>query len=97
MTDQAKLGVTQIGQIAIPIDDLDKGIEFYRDILELPFLFRTPDLAFFDCGGVRIMLGPPETSEHDRPSSIIYYQVPDIHAAYHLIQARVYNSLMNRI
>ena len=41
-----------------------------------------PNLAFFDCGGVRLMLGPAETPELDHPSSILYFRVPDLNAAY---------------
>lgn len=53
----------RIGQIAVPVTDLERAITFYRDALGLTFLFRAPPgLAFFDCGGVRLMLGRPEGS-----------------------------------
>jgi methylmalonyl-CoA/ethylmalonyl-CoA epimerase len=39
-------------------------------------------LAFFDCGGVRLMLTRPEKPEFDHPSSILYFAVPDIQAAH---------------
>ncbi len=41
-----------------------------------------PGLAFFDCGGVRLMLTRPEKPEFDHPSSILYFAVPDIQAAH---------------
>ena len=82
MTD-ALPGPSRIGQIAINIKDLDRAVAFYRDVLGLTFLFQAPpSLAFFDCGGVRLMLSPPEGREHDHPSSVIYYVVDDIHAAH---------------
>lgn len=71
-------GLAQIGQIAVRVKDLDRAIEFYRDTLGMAFLFRVPDMAFFDCAGVRLMLALPEDQAFDQPSSLIYYQVEDI-------------------
>jgi len=78
----ANVGITRIGQIAINIHDLDRAIAFYRDKLGLPLLFTAGTLAFFDCGGVRLMLSPPEKPEFDHPGSILYFTVPDISAAH---------------
>ncbi len=73
-----KLG--KIGQIGITVTDLDRSIEFYRDVLGLEFLFRVPNLAFFDCAGIRLMLGLPEANgETFRP--ILYFKVDDIQSA----------------
>jgi len=77
--DPAALGA--IGQIAITVHDLPRAVQFYRDVLGLRFLFEVPTLAFFDAGGVRLMLGVPEDPKFDHPASIIYYRVGDIHAA----------------
>lgn len=45
----AKFGLDQIGQIAIPVADLERSIRFYRDTLRMRFLFQAPPgLAFFD-------------------------------------------------
>src|SRR6266403_622470 len=63
----SSLGIKNIGQISIIVHDLQRATAFYRDTLGLPLLFTAPNLAFFDCGGVRLMLGPAET--------------PDLHAA----------------
>lgn len=76
------LGIKNIGQISIIVYDLQRAIAFYRDKLGLPLLFTAGNLAFFDCGGVRLMLGPAETPELDHPSSILYFRVPDINAAH---------------
>jgi methylmalonyl-CoA/ethylmalonyl-CoA epimerase len=55
-------------------------VAFYRDVLGLPLLFTAPPgLAFFDCGGVRLMLSPGE-GEFDHPGSVLYFAVDDIHA-----------------
>jgi predicted enzyme related to lactoylglutathione lyase len=39
-------------------------------------------MAFFDCDGIRLMLGTPERPALDHPSSILYFKVDDIDAAY---------------
>jgi predicted enzyme related to lactoylglutathione lyase len=79
--------LSRIGQIAINAHDVERATEFYRDVLGLPHLFRAGQLSFFDCGGVRLMLDKPEKSEFDHPSSILYFQVGDIHAAYQRIKS----------
>jgi predicted enzyme related to lactoylglutathione lyase len=84
----ASLGITNIGQIAINVHDLERATTFYRDVLGLPLLFTVPNLAFFDCAGVRLMLGSAETPEFDHPSSILYFRVPDLNAAYQKLVER---------
>ena len=74
--------LSQIGQIAVRVLDLDRAAAFYEKTLGMPLLFRVPGMAFFDCGGVRLLLGPAEKPEFDHPASIIYYKVADIHAAH---------------
>ena len=87
-TADSGLEIQSIGQIAIVVHDLPKAVEFYRDKLGLHFLYEFPGLAFFDCGGVRIMLSFPENAEFDHPASILYYKVADIQAAWRVLEAR---------
>lgn len=79
------VGITNIGQISIIAHDLPRATAFYRDVLGLPLLFTAGNMAFFDCGGVRLMLGPASAPELDHPSSILYFRVPDIQAAHRLL------------
>lgn len=72
---------SSIGQVSVVVRDLERAVGFYRDALGLTFLFEAPGLAFFDCGGVRLMLSRPEAPEFDHPASLLYYRVPDIEAA----------------
>jgi methylmalonyl-CoA/ethylmalonyl-CoA epimerase len=82
-TAASGIGISRIGQIALNAHDVDRAAEFYQNKLGLQLLFRAgPALAFFDCGGVRLMLTRPEKPEFDHPSSILYFAVPDIQAAY---------------
>lgn len=80
--------LAQIGQIAINVHDVKRATAFYRDTLGMRFLFDAPNMAFFDCGGVRLMLAVPEKPEFDHPASILYYRVADIHAAHEHLRAR---------
>jgi methylmalonyl-CoA/ethylmalonyl-CoA epimerase len=89
MTETAEFGLSSIGQIAIATHDVERALAFYRDTLGMRFLFRAPvDLAFLDCGGVRIMLARPDAPEFDHRASTLYYKVPDIGAAHETLRAR---------
>jgi predicted enzyme related to lactoylglutathione lyase len=71
-----------IGQISMNAKDVDRATAFYRDTLKLPFLFRFGDLSFFNCNGIRLMVGKAEKPEFDHPGSVIYFKVPDIQSVY---------------
>ena len=78
-----------VGQIAINVKDTARARAFYRDVLGLKHLFDAgPSLAFFQCGGVRLMLSPPSKPEHDNPGSIIYYKVTDLAATHAAMAAK---------
>jgi methylmalonyl-CoA/ethylmalonyl-CoA epimerase len=87
MTQQSNISISQIGQIAINVHDLNKAVAFYRDVLGLPLLFQVPGLAFLQCGEVRLLLSAPEKPEFDHPGSVLYYKVADIHQAYATLQS----------
>jgi methylmalonyl-CoA/ethylmalonyl-CoA epimerase len=71
--------LSEIGQIALTISDLDKSVAFYRDTLGLPHLFSAPPgLAFFACGSVRLMLSRPEKPDGERFGAAIYFKVADM-------------------
>ena len=82
------LHLNQIGQIAINAHDLGRSIAFYRDTLGMRYLFTAGDLAFFDCGGIRLMLALPDKPEFDHPSSILYFKVADIQQAHAALVSR---------
>jgi methylmalonyl-CoA/ethylmalonyl-CoA epimerase len=83
------LSQSRIGQIAVVVRDLDRAVAFYRDTLGMRFLFQAPPkLAFFDCGGVRLMLDVPEEEEFKHPASILYYKVDDIKATWAALRDR---------
>jgi methylmalonyl-CoA/ethylmalonyl-CoA epimerase len=81
------LQLGQIGQIGITVTDLDRSVAFYRDVLGLKFLFRVPNLAFFDCAGIRLMLGLPEANgESFHP--ILYFRLDNILGAAEELERR---------
>jgi methylmalonyl-CoA/ethylmalonyl-CoA epimerase len=83
------LSSATIGQLAVRVQDLDRAVGFYRDVLGLPLLFQAPPgLAFFKAGGVRLMLSKPETAAFDHPGAIVYYTVTDIAATHKTLADR---------
>jgi len=81
-------GLNQIEQIAIPALDVERATAFYREQLGMKYLFTSNGLAFFDCGGIRIMLGRPESEGGKKASSVLYFKVEDIQATYEALNRR---------
>ncbi len=78
-----------IGQIHVAVEDIHRAVEFYRDVLGMTLLFEVPDqdMAFFDCGGIRLYLSRADDPEF--PSNpLIYYRVDDLNAVIETLQAR---------
>ena len=76
---EIKLG--PIGQIAMHVTDIERSIKFYGDTLGMNKIFDTPNLAFFDNGGTRLMLSSGE-GEPSGERSVIYYTIDDIQNAH---------------
>ncbi len=89
MTTATSPMLRNILQIAINVKDPERAVAFYRDKLGLRLLFQAPPaLAFFDCGGVRLMLDRAAAPEFDHASSILYFRVDDIQAAHQELAGR---------
>lgn len=72
-----------ISQVMIPVEDFERGVSFYRDILGIPFLFAAPpQMAFFMCGSVRLLVGVLPAGQKAQSGSAIYFKVPDIRAVH---------------
>jgi catechol 2,3-dioxygenase-like lactoylglutathione lyase family enzyme len=83
-TDTLRLG--PIGQIARHVSDVARAEQWYGTVLGLPHLYTFGDLAFFDCGGVRLFLSAAEGEAAEQ--SCLYFRVPDINQAYDTLAAR---------
>lgn len=85
-----RVRIRDLGQIRIPVRDLDRAVAFSRDTLGLPHLFSAPPaLAFFDCGGVRLFLDAPQGGEPGRPGSIPYLRVDDIASGHRALMSEM--------
>lgn len=71
--------MAQLSQISRRVQDLTRARAFWRDILQVPELYAFPGLAFFDLGGIRLMLR--ETGTRDE-ADILYLSTPHIAVAH---------------
>jgi predicted enzyme related to lactoylglutathione lyase len=74
----AGLGGHRLQQVGLTVQSLARSVPFYRDVLGLPFLFEAGGMAFFDVAGTRLMIGEDPTRERMKPSSILYFDDPDL-------------------
>ena len=88
MSQGTSLGLSVIGQISVTVQDLDRAVTFYRDQLGMQFLFRVPRMAFFNCSGVRLLLGLSEDESADVHASVLYYKVEDLEDACDVLRSR---------
>lgn len=72
----AELGDSRLQQVALTTTDLPRAIAFYRDKLGLRLLFETNGMAFFDVGGIRLMIAHDATRAVSRPATIVYFDAP---------------------
>jgi len=71
--------ISGVLQLAIPVRDISRATAFYRDSLGLKFLMGVPNMAFFDCGGVRLYLDANAASQPPSPSNqFVYFRSTDI-------------------
>jgi len=68
--------VNGLRQVAQHVDDMDRAVAFYRDVVGLQLIarFDPPGLAFFDLGGSRLLL------EAGAPTALLYLDVADVTA-----------------
>ena len=71
--------ISEIGQVAITVGNVEKALVFYRDILGLKYLFSPSEhLAFLQCGVTRIMLSTPQGAGEIGKNSILYFKTTNI-------------------
>jgi DNA-binding CsgD family transcriptional regulator/catechol 2,3-dioxygenase-like lactoylglutathione lyase family enzyme len=79
-------GYMMLGQVARTTKRFAESRQWYREALGLPELYCFGNLAFFDLGGVRLMLSEEEGALASE--SILYLRVPDIHASKAELESR---------
>lgn len=77
--------IKSIEQISIRVHNMEAATRFYRDTLGLQLLFQVPNMTFFECNGVQIVLSIAENDKFDHPSSVFYFNVDNIHSAYEVL------------
>ena len=84
---QPAIHLSEIGQIALTVQDLQRATNFYQNTLGMQFLFDAGRMAFFQCGAIRLMLG---TSEKHAPNegTILYFRVKEIHGVHAALKDR---------
>lgn len=87
-SDTDKFGLSQLGQVAVSVEDLGRATAFYRDRLGMRHLFTSNGMAFFDCGGVRLMLTGLEQSGRGLRGFVLYFKVGEIQQAYKTLAGR---------
>lgn len=82
-----RLQLGRVGQVSREVSDLDRAVEWYRDVLRLPLLGHYGHLAMFDMAGIRLFLGRREKGS-TTGNSVIYFAVDDIDDAYAELRSR---------
>lgn len=77
--------VEEILQVALTVDDVARAREFYGDVLGMRFLFDAGEMAFFQCGSVRVLIGPGEAQTG---GTILYFRVKDLEAVHAALRGR---------
>ena len=79
-TTNPPLALGALGQVSYTVRSLEPTVTFFRETLGMAHLFTAGDLAFFDCGGTRLMVDAlPEAQ--GQGNSVLYFRVDDIHAS----------------
>ena len=79
-----------LGQVARAVKDIAAAEAWYRDVLGLSHLYTYGKLAFFDCGGTRLLIEEQSIIESSglNNDSVLYFRVEDINAAHEELSAR---------
>jgi len=80
--------ITGIVQAAFAVTDMARAVAFYRDTVGLPLTFTTAGMTFFDAGGVRLLLGPPQPDQSPGGDAVLYFGAEDFTAAEACLSAR---------
>jgi len=80
--------LSKIAQIALSSRDVPKAVAFYRDVLGLKLVFEASGMAFFDVGGLSLMIGPAPFEGPLQPNTLIYFDAGDWYATEAVLAGR---------
>jgi methylmalonyl-CoA/ethylmalonyl-CoA epimerase len=72
------IAINPLGQVMLPVNDVDAAEKFYTEKLGLRKLYRFGDLLFLDCAGVRLLIEKSSVEPFVPTASILYFRVGDI-------------------
>jgi catechol 2,3-dioxygenase-like lactoylglutathione lyase family enzyme/DNA-binding CsgD family transcriptional regulator len=78
-------GLGPIGQVSRSVKDIEAARRWYGEVLGLEHLYSFGNLAFFNCGGLRLFLSEQEAQAAE---SILYFRVDDVRASHADLSAR---------
>jgi catechol 2,3-dioxygenase-like lactoylglutathione lyase family enzyme len=81
-------GLSKLAQIAFSTRDLPRAVAFYRDVLGLKLMFEVSGMAFFDAGGIRLMIGPAHHKGELQNNTYVYFDAGDWNATEAALTAR---------
>jgi len=87
MSTDLELTLGTLAQVSMLCRSADEAEAWYRDVLQLPEIFRFGELVFFDCDGTRLYLRQVPDEEF-RKSSTPYFLVPDMSSAAATLEGR---------
>ena len=83
----ASVLLKSIGQILVPVSDVDRAVDFYEAVLGLPVQMRFPGIAFMDAAGIRLYLAVvPQADFQGRAT--IYFWVDDVSGTLDVLESR---------
>lgn len=85
-TGMGKMSLGPIGQVSRHVADIEAARHFYGELLGLSHLYSFGNMAFFDCGGLRLFLSADHGA--DVQDSVLYFRVEDIREAHAALGAR---------
>lgn len=90
MSDQKALALNRIGHIMLGVTNIERSTAFYRDQLGLPLLGVHGGLAFFNAGGVTLMLSTElaKAAPNLTGATEVVFAVENVHSAYDALLAR---------
>ena len=77
MENTNSVHLSEIGQIALSVQNVPAARDFYRDVLGMQLQFEGGGMAFFQCGTIRLMLGTSE-NRASGDGALLYFRVADL-------------------
>jgi len=89
MSEPAK-PLSKIGIVMLGVASIERSVVFYRDLLGLPLKTQFPGFAFFEAGGVTLVVSEPlaKAVGPGAGATEVVFSVEDVRAAYDSLRAR---------